>query len=102
MFFKPSRFRQTNDHFKSGDTIALQAVYKADSLPCKKGHKLWEGRDPEPLRQPPLLAHLWQQLFLNNFLSSITNWIHLSFYAFYVCLAQLENTVFPQLSAHLY
>ena len=40
MFFKPSRFRQTNDHFKSGDTIALQAVYKADSLPCKKGHRL--------------------------------------------------------------
>ena len=43
MFFKPSRFRQTNDHFKSGDTIALQAVYKADSLPCKKGLRLWEA-----------------------------------------------------------
>ena len=37
MFFRPSRFRQTNDHFKSRDTIALQAVYKAVLCHVKKG-----------------------------------------------------------------
>ena len=58
MFFKASCFWQANDLFESGDIIALQAVYKADSLPCKKGHKLWESRDPEALHQPHLLAPL--------------------------------------------
>ena len=66
MFFKPSRFRQTNELFKSGDIIAQQAVYKADSLPCKKrAHAMREqgsgSSPPTPSTWALVIASISQQ-----------------------------------------